>query len=431
MRRNKIIMVIMLLCLCAAVSGCYDRREVEDMAYVIAIGVDIGVNDGVRLSFQLSGGGGAQAQGGAGQKGAGNPIQAEATNAVYTIDAPSLYTGLNQINTFSSKQLNLEHAKMIIFSEEIAKSGILKKYLKSMVRYREIRKISNVVVVKGNAEEFLKANVVVLTGEVSKVTHMILNLEGQRTGFFPVTKLMDFYIATKSNMEDAIIPLGSMNRYENMQEPGTGEQPAASSGGRYVAGELPRRGGQRREFFGTAVFRGAHMVGELNGDETRVLSMVRGDFKQGFFTMLDPQKEKHSIALDVRLNDKPKITVDVRQDPPVIHVRVTLEGDFLSIQSGINYESSELKPVVEEAFAQNIKDLLDQLIKKCQHEYKADIFRFGTEAVTHFSTIGEWEQYEWLKKFTEAQVTTEVSFIVRRTGTILKSTPVQEAGEKE
>ncbi|MTV48191.1 hypothetical protein GJ688_04230 [Heliobacillus mobilis] len=348
-----------LLILSILTNGCYDRREVEDMSYPVAIGLDKGVTDDLRFSVQVENVGGTQGGGGMGQSGQGQATK----NFVFTVDAPNPYAGMNMINTFLSKQLNFQHIKMIAVSEDLAKSGELEKYLPGMTRIAQIREIPNLVITKGKVDDFLKENTIVVGSEIIKATYMVINLEGKNTELFPIVKFFDFYTATKSNMEQPIATLANTNFYRNLVESGVDNKKSNTNGQPYVAGELPRSGGQKREFFGTAVFRGGKMVGELNGDETRLLQMIRGDFTRSFMTFKDPLQKNFVLSIDVRTARKPEITVDVQQETPEIHVVVSLEGDLIGVQSRINYEELELKSILEQAIARDIKQQMDELIK--------------------------------------------------------------------
>jgi spore germination protein KC len=177
------------------------------------------------------------------------------------------------------------------------------------------------------------------------------------------------------------------------------------------------------EFLGAAVFDGDKMVGELNGDETRLMQMAKGDFKIGFFTMPDPMVPSLVIPFDVRKSGNPAVKIQFDGNKPVINLKIELQGDLLAVQSRINYEQPELKPVLERAFEQQIKEGLDKLMEKSKG-LKTDIFGFGRAAARQFSTIQEWEEYNWNSKFENAEIITEVRLTIKRTGTQLKSSPI-------
>ncbi|NMA24325.1 MAG: Ger(x)C family spore germination protein, partial [Clostridiales bacterium] len=70
---------------------------------------------------------------------------------------------------------------------------------------------------------------------------------------------------------------------------------------------------------------------------------------------------------------------------------------------------------------------LDQTVKKCQ-ELNCEVFDFGYKAARQFLTIQDWEKFDWLSSFKDAEVTTDVEFILRRTGTIIATEDEKKAG---
>jgi hypothetical protein len=53
---------------------------------------------------------------------------------------------------------------------------------------------------------------------------------------------------------------------------------------------------------------------------------------------------------------------------------------------------------------------------------------FGYKAAEQFLTIQDWEKFDWLSSFKDAEVTTDVEFILRRTGTIIATEDEKKAG---
>jgi len=429
MRSNlikKIILVLLIVVLLPiGTTGCYDRWEPEDLAYVLAIGFDQGVNDKLRLTLQMAsfkgqGGGG----GGGQQKGGG---QSNATESL-TVECPSVFTGINMANITTSRRISLMHTKYIIFSEEMARTGDFKKYIMVLPRYREFRKSTHIIICKGKASDFIAQNKTFLSMRPAKAFSLFLSQQ-VRDSFIPRGRFFDFYNSLKSKVEEPVAVLGGVNPLK-LKQPREGERRESVSGGEYIAGEVPRKGGVKRDFFGAAVFRGPKMVGELDGDETRTLGMVTGDLNRGFFTIKDPENPDCIVALDVRPARKPRIKVNVKGDRPVVDVEMRLEGEILVVQSGVRYELKEQKAVLEAAFEQYIKENSDNLVEKCQNDFRSDIFGFGRSAITHFLTEKEWDNYNWPEKFPTAQVNTKVDFIIRRTGMLLKESPFVSGGEE-
>lgn len=426
MRSNlvkKIILVLLIVVILPfSTTGCYDRWEPDDLAYVLVMGFDKGVTDRLRLTLQMAsfrGGGGGE---GGGQQEGGRQ---ESKTETVTVECPSLFTGINLANITTSRRITLMHTKFVVFSEEMARSKDMEKYIRAIPRYREFRKSTHIIVSRGKASEFIAENKTFLGMRPAKAFSVILSQQ-VRDSFIPRGRFFDFYNGAKSGFEEPVAILGGVNQLNNLKQPGEGERQESVSGGGYLAGELPRKGGVKRDFFGAAVFLGARMVGELDGDETRILGMVTGDLVRGFYTIRDPENPDYIVALDIRPARKPEIKVNVKGARPEVDLTVRLEGEILAVQSGVHYEEKEEKVVLERAFEQVIKEEMDSLVDKCQNEFRSDVFGFGRSAVTHFLTQKEWDNYKWLDKFPTAKVNTKVDFIIRRTGMILKESPFEE-----
>jgi Ger(x)C family germination protein len=321
------------------------------------------------------------------------------------------------------------HTELLVVSEDLAKSGMLGEFLAPIIRFRQIRRSMHVFVSKDSGMDYLIALKPLVGTALSKNLQNMAKESGI-TGFFSHITLQNFYDQMKSTYRQPVLPLGAVSNPENLKQEGENWENKFKTGGEYYAGELPINVQNGVEIFGMAVFDGDKMVGKLTGDETRLMQMANGDFKMAFFTMQDPKKPSLIIPLDIRRLRKPSVKIKFEGDKPVIHLKVELEGDLLAIQSRINYEQPELKPVLEKAFEKQIKEDLDKLMEKAKG-LKTDIFGFGQIAAVHFLTIQEWEKYNWSNKFQNAEITTEVKFMIRRTGTQLRSSPIITTEGKE
>ena len=427
---GKLVSLIMICIIFVTLfSGCYDVREIDDVTHVLAIGVDKGVSDKWRLTLQFatmkeSSGGDQQEGGGGSQDGAGQDGY-----TYVTVDAPSFFTGIDMLNSSVPRRLAFTHAGLIVLSEELAKDGLIGEYIAPIRRFREVRGTTHLVVTKGSALEFIKSNEPFIGTTLAKALQTA-STESTNTGFFLHTTLNEFYEALKSTHGQPVITMGAVNEFESFKEEGTKWGSEFKTGGEYLAGQLPRRGQNKIEYWGTALFDHDKMVGELNGNQTRTLMMIRGEFERGFFTVKDPKQPELIIPLDIRQARKPKVKVSFNGDVPTIELTISLKGDILAVQSRLHYEQDPLLSLLEETIKKDIKDQVDQLISKCKN-LNVDVFKFGDVASRQFWTIDEWEKYNWNKKFKDVKVTTQVDFITKRTGIQTKSSPIPSSEEEE
>lgn len=431
---RKTFLFLIVAGVCAITSACYDRREVDEFAYAIAVGMDKGIHGGIRMSLQfavprrMTGGSGGGGGGGGGEEKNGGD-----STVLTTVETPALFPALNLINNYISRQVNLSHATEVVFSEELAREGI-QKHIHSIVRNREFRPTVYIAVSKGSAEEYLKKVKTVI--ELNPVKYYDISHRNYAyTAFIPNSQLHTFYHSMESYAAQPVAMLVGVNKYESTEK--MSEAHSRFMGGRFhfdgehSAGNIPRYGSIEAESMGAAVFDGDRMVGELNGEETRYYLMMTGEFNTAAYTLFDPLHKESLISLSIIQNRKPRIKVRLEGDNPHISVILDLDSDILGVQSGENYESPPKTSILEDAAAETIRTDIERLLEKTRDVYKSDIFGFGNYARKYFLTTEQWQSYQWKSKYKNSTFDVEVRFHIRRSGLLIRSLPsVSTEGEK-
>lgn len=198
--------LILIILFCGTLTGCYDRKEIDDMAYVTAIGLDKGKTNFVKMTLQIAV---PKAIGGGGDEGGGG---GDGSTTITTVETPTLYSGLNMINNYISKRINMSHAKVVVFSEEMAREGI-HEYIHAMIRGREFRGSMYVVVARGSAEEYIRSVTPIL--EVNPTKYYEMNFQAYKyTGFTANAQLINFYLQEECSCSQAVAVLAGVSRYK-------------------------------------------------------------------------------------------------------------------------------------------------------------------------------------------------------------------------
>lgn len=410
MRAVKIVALVLMVLL---TQGCWGSRETDEIAYVLVMGFDKGPGQNVVVTFQTANPkaiAGVVGGGGGGGGADSRPLITDSTVAPLPIGAFKL------LNVERSREISLLHTTAFIFSEELARQG-LAPLLNPLERYRETRGTAFVFVCRGKAKEFIKKNQPILEIDPSKL-YELLDRTSMLHGLTPVTQFSEFYPRTKSMAANPVAPLAAVGR-RNID---LKEQPPKNSLGDYLAGEMPSDG-EHIQFLGAAVFRGDKMVGELTGDETRYLNMITGKMKESFIIIEDPLRKGHSVGVTLRQARAPGVKVNIKGERPEIRVDIYQEPEIVGISSGINYESTKLKPVLEEALEKIISERCRRLTSRAQEEFRSDIFGLGRYVRMRFITLGQWREFSWEDVFPAAAVDIKVHVKIRRTGLMLETMP--------
>lgn len=424
----KRVSLLLILCIliCGTFTACFDAQEVDDEVYVLALGLDKGMTNKIRLTIQYptykTGGGGGGAEQEKNKGGMGNSNKQTGSN-IHTIEAPSILEAIDMYGMAISRRVSLMHMKNLIISEDMAREGI-EDHLAPMSRFRETRRIVDVAVVRGTAQEFIHENEANI-GESLTKSMEIMAVQSKNTSYFPSVTFHDFYIGLLSNYSQSYATYTGINDFKQLpEEQEKRKSPLVINNG-FIPGKLPRSGVDKREFVGTAVFSADRMVGYLNSDETRYFLMILGKFKKGIISIPDEKSHDKVIPLDFRLARKPVTKAYFKKEKPIIDVKLELEADIGSIQSRINYEDMNNIEELNKDVELYIRERVTNVVTKVKNEYKTDVFGFGQKVAGYFPTIQEWERYDWLKHFPEARVNIEVNVNIRRTGTMIKSSKLR------
>jgi spore germination protein KC len=273
---------------------------------------------------------------------------------------------------------------------------------------------------KEKPEEILEKMKPVIEPNPAKYIELLASTQNF-TGFIPNVQLQEFYNELKVEGVDPASILVAASDEKLPPDKGEGQYHTEGS---YVAGELLKKGGVPIEAMGAAAFREGRMVGKLNGDETTIQVMLRGKFQRGIFSFRDPIEKGNIIAMEVSQAKHPQIKIQLTGQGAVVDAKLNLEGNVLGNTSLIDYGLPENRAILEKAFAQFIKKQADALVKRAQQEFNSDILGFGIKARRLALTQKEWQGLNWDSLFENATVNIEVNYLIRRTGTLLRTMPV-------
>ncbi len=421
--RLRLTAALLTLLVLLFAAGCGSNFEPDALSYVLLIGIDNGAQNLLRVSYLIAvpkviAGGG---QGGGGGGGGEGQRSAE----VITVEAPSIYASMNMVNSFVGRKISLMHAKGIIFSEAMAKDGSMSVIVPGLTQFRETRGTAFIAVARQKPEEILTKMTPFLESNPAKYIELLAGNQSF-TGYIPGEKLQDFYNDLKIG---GINPVSLLFAVSDENLPPHNGQSSYRSEGDYIAGEMVKKGGVFLEAMGAAVFREGKMVGTLNGDETSIYSMFRGQYDRRIYTIKDPLKPGNLVIMDVSQADKPRIKIKLTGEGPIIEARLSLEGNVLGVNSLIDYSLPRYRSLLEQAFEELIEQQARDLVEKTQQEYRSDIIGFGNKARRLVLTQKDWEQLNWPALFEEAQVSVDVEYKIRRTGTLLRLMPVARSSD--
>lgn len=106
--------LILLVIFANGFSAAYTSRKLGNIAYVLALGIDVGENAKMKISAQFTKSTSFSPSSGSSEESSSNIV-------LVSGEAESIFSALNLLNSYIGKEINLSHCSLFIFSEEFAK----------------------------------------------------------------------------------------------------------------------------------------------------------------------------------------------------------------------------------------------------------------------------------------------------------------------
>lgn len=384
---------ILTVLLIVASSSYYGIQGIDNLAYVLAIGLDVGDDNNLKLSLQISVPSSSD--------GSSSGSAQSSSSVVNSIDCASISSGITLFNSYLGKEVNLSHCKVLVISEELAAKGI-SEYLYTLTNDIQFRTDSNIIISKCDAYSFLDYS----TPELDKVSaryYEIAPTSSEYTGYTESITCNEFFTAINAKFSEPVAILGSINT-------DTTHNTSSNTSSSYTAGETPITGSTSIETMGLAVFNGDKFVGELNGFESICHLIISNKLQNAQIRIPSPIEELEYIDLYIELKKDTKNSLYLVNSSPYITSNIKITARIHSMNENIDLESDEIVSNIEKYAENYLEKNIYSYLYKTSKDLNADIDSFGLYALKYFNYLSDYEDYNWLHHYQDAffKVTVDV-----------------------
>ncbi|HZG86794.1 Ger(x)C family spore germination protein [Paenibacillus sp.] len=388
---------VMLSAIALTLAGCWNSKELTELAIVVGLGIDKGEEKGTyKVSFQIvnpgaismgkMGGGGGQTM----------PI------TVYSGVDNTLFGALRKSTQKVPRQLFFSHIQLLILGEDLAKEGV-KEVFDLFDRSRELRMNTPVVVARGASAETM----------LSIVT--------------PLENLPAVGIAKRLEVSSDVFAQNIETEIMDIIKGFSGEGGIAISGVQMIGD--PKEGQSRKNTSQTKLPTSIEMKGIGLFREGKLQAWAEGKAARG---MLWIKNQMKGTAMDVACGDKPEgtsielthsvtdVSVKMRGGRPAFRIHVREEGAVTEVHCDIDLGKHESIVKLQNIWAKETEKEIRKAVELAQKE-KIDVFGFGDALNRQYPNVWKQIKRDWPKTFADSEVEVEVEAYVRRTGMRLKS----------
>ena len=422
-----LILFVVFITFIAGFSNSYVSHRIEHLAYVLVLGIDKGEKAKLKISTQFIN-----------VSSSSSGASSDSSQIVLTsCEANSMFSGLNLLNSYIGKEINLAHCSVIVFSEEIAKEGISSE-IYSLINNEEIRSSANIVVTNCKAYDYINNSKPNLENLTSKYFDTF-DITSKLTGYFSNITLGDFFNNLSESNSDPIAVLGGLNSTARSEENksssnSSGESSSSSNSGNsdningetsnsnsssqdveeqekqdietnqnnLVAGKSSIVGGRGTEDLGIAIFSGDKYIGELTVWESICHSLITNSINTCIISVEDPLVENKQLEIQLSPNKKSKITSNIENGDININIELNLIANILSLNSNINYEDTDTINKISTATQNRLNDELNKYFDKTARKYNVDIDKYYLSILKYFPYQKNFDDFNYKEKLKHA-----------------------------
>ncbi|MBK5485135.1 Ger(x)C family spore germination protein [Peribacillus sp. TH16] len=394
MKRSYTMFIILIVFLLFT-TGCWNRRELNELAITLAIGLDRTKDGQYLVTAQVVNPGElATGQGGGGSDGS--------PTIIYQAKGETVFEAIRKMTKESPRKIYPSHLRVLVIGESLAKKGIGKP-LDLLSRDWELRSDFYIVVAKGmKAEEILK---VPTTLEKIPANQIFDTLKVSATAWSATSfESLDELIAD-------IVSEGKQPVLTGIQADIKGDEETSLSKQNGEMIDPPAR----LRFKGLAVFNDDKLVGWLNEKQSKTYTVIKNKEKSTVVNISCPKGGK--AAYEVKKSNT-KIKGKIKNGKPEIDLNIRVEGNLGEVECHIDLTKPETIEKLEKIYEKEAKKFFMNSIKQVQKNEKVDIFGFG-EAI-HRADPEAWKKLkkDWDKNFENLPVNIEVQGEIRNVGTV-------------
>lgn len=389
---------IFLLLLPLFLSGCYDSREIDETAYIVALGIDKKSESEYSYTFQFSSPLAISGEGEGGEKPQKQDEGGEGKNSAVrnlTINAPDFYVAKNMINNFMSKNIDMSHLKLIVFSAKVDEDA-LENHSQLLLHEREVRPHTTIAVAAESAADYLENVNPELESNTSKY-YELMSLRSNNV-YAPTKRLHDFVDELTAKNSSASLPIAVSGKK-------TTDFPADSSVPEWISAHHSAISVDHSVLYGMALFKDSKLTSAMDGDSAMIYNILTRSIESCTITVKD--NHNPSATLSFRLIIPQKARYKINLGSKQISVSQNLQAKFLggALPKGYRTED-ELYSYADSVLNRRITDFFNDLSKV----KGTDIMHIRNCLRSGFATWDEWNAFNWNDFYKKAIFNVNINF---------------------
>ena len=390
---NKFFILVLIIIFNSFFSASYNSLNLDNLAFAVAIGIDKSTSNKLKVTFEFLA-----------PSPSGDSVS-ETKPVLNTVECSSLTNGINLMNAYLGKKVNLSHCKLIIFSEELAKDGISDEVY-SLINEVQVRPSANIVVSKCNTKYYIENSIPSLESLIPRYYQIFPNTS-EYTGYTCNATIGDFFNALVCNSCSPYAILGGINESNS-----DSSQSQVSDDSSIKSNESPITGNRESQNIGLAVFKDDKLAGELNAIETICFLNMRKEVETFLVSIPNPEEANSKIDIYLTPNTTHKIDVSFVNGAPYIKLKLKFSGKIYSMSRDSQYLNSDILDTISNYCNNYLESEFSSYLYKTSTIFESDINGLGLYALSKFNTSTEFNDYDWINNYKNSTFSIDIETVI-------------------
>ena len=160
---------------------------------------------------------------------------------------------------------------------------------------------------------------------------------------------------------------------------------------------------------GIAVFKKDKYVGQLSEIDSICHLLITNNVDSFILSIPLESYPDNLIDLNISPVRNCKINVDINSNTPCISISVFCDAKILTIGENHSYSNPKVLQDLSKEAQKFLRENIENYLNKTSRELNSDIANFSKHAIKNFLTIDDWNNYNWISKYSNADFTVNVN----------------------
>ena len=357
---KRITAVVLLLTVSATFTGCWDNRELNELAIVMGIALDKADNGNLNVTAQVARCNSEQSSSGGGMRGSS---MGSYSNLVY--EDSDFFEIIRKMTTISNRQLYNSHTEVVLFGSDVAESGV-RDYVDYLVRDNEFRYTMWLAVAEGKASDVFDATTYFDDMPATELSQLI-DMQEVNSLNVRVT-LLDYIKSMAEESASTLLPFVKIEKTDNSKGADGSEQETETKG---------------IKLSGAAVIKKDRMIGTIDSSTVRGYLWVR-DEEESSVIVTDGENGANIEVLDSKGDFDVSITSSGK-------INVKVKVDATCMVGMVKGDNNDKKTDLVKLLEKDCKKVIEQEIIKAFEESK----RLDADFIGIANQLNQLNHKEW------------------------------------